>query len=210
MGPDGPDIITDPGFAEVTYVGGPRTILGFDLAIPTDRDRVHRIAVAKRTWLRPLVYQQFPCANCHATFARLPRGRTLRSVWEDPAVRIGYVTSIHARGLTSNATGIIALTLAGLALSPRNIAATLLHELAHVNGAEVDRRADAAALWLQRPVDAGDLSTRRSPRRCVAGSGRKPRKRQPGRQRAQAAKQALRGMPIRYDIRAREPAHPTN
>ena len=136
MGPDGPEIITDPGFAEVTYVGGARTIQGFNLALPTDRDRVHRIAVAKRTWLRPLVYQQHPCANCHAAFARLPRGRSLRSVWEDPAVRIGYVTSIHARGLTSNATGIIALTLAGLALSPRNIAATLLHELAHVNGAD--------------------------------------------------------------------------
>jgi len=54
MGPDGPEIITDPGFAEVTYVGGARTIQGFNLALATDRDRVHRIAVAKRTWLTRL------------------------------------------------------------------------------------------------------------------------------------------------------------
>ena len=158
MGRDGPEIITNPSFGELVYLGGqPRTSQGFNLAIASDRERVARINVAKRNWLMPLVYQQLPCANCHAAFARLPRGRTLQAVWEDAAVRIGYVTTALARGVTANATGTIGLTLVGLALSPRNIAATLLHELAHVNGAE-DAPSSTAEQMLP-PCGFSDLFT---------------------------------------------------
>lgn len=90
---------------------------------------------------------QTPCASCEQAFRALPRHRGFRDVWMDPGVWIRYTSSIRARGYTHPNGLDVAVTLAGFGASPiqwRSIAATLVHEMAHVNGAPgTDRTAEA-------------------------------------------------------------------
>ena len=111
----------------------PIAISAFDPRL--DRERIQRLRAAM-PWIRRLILEADPqCAACRDAFCALPLRRSLEAVWTDPAVSISYTPSARVRGYTDIGTKLIVMTFDGLMRSPREIAATLLHELAHLNGA---------------------------------------------------------------------------
>lgn len=75
---------------------------------------------------------------CNAAFKTLPSGRTFAQVWSDPTIWISYDPDRSGRkyGVTNRVGGSeISITQYALCMGEWTVAATLIHELAHANGA---------------------------------------------------------------------------
>ena len=82
-------------------------------------------------------------------FSTLPGGRTLRALLNDASIWINYGPSLTAFGAQSVAhSNEIAIGPGAFRIGRWTVLATLIHELAHVNGAPggADRRAEEALL----------------------------------------------------------------
>jgi hypothetical protein len=98
---------------------------------------------APRTTLRKaMAIIQKSClasGGCNSYFSHLPGGRTFKAVWEDPGVWIHWDPRPDPGfyGATSHAFSVADVTISNFALNKGVWAtvATLVHELAHVNGA---------------------------------------------------------------------------
>jgi hypothetical protein len=85
-------------------------------------------------------------APCNACFKRLPGGRTFREIWEDKDVWIHYNGRSQSLGFRRPGTKEIAVCFKSFQPSVNapgkpnsmQVAATIVHELAHVGGAEGD------------------------------------------------------------------------
>jgi hypothetical protein len=74
-----------------------------------------------------------PCDDC---FKRLPGGRTFTEVFDDSTVFISFDPSGPASGATNQVSGKeITISIREFRVGRWSVAATLVHELAHVNGA---------------------------------------------------------------------------
>jgi hypothetical protein len=88
-----------------------------------------------------------PCNDC---FSRLPGGRTFDAIWADRSIWISYEPRAD-RGWYGVTFGVggkdISISRAAFAKGRWWVAGTLVHELAHVNGAPADTtQADATLL----------------------------------------------------------------
>lgn len=75
---------------------------------------------------------------CNAAFQALPSGKTFAQVWSDPTIWISYDPDQSGRkyGVTNRVGGReISITQYALRMGAWTTAATLIHELAHANGA---------------------------------------------------------------------------
>jgi hypothetical protein len=75
---------------------------------------------------------------CNEAFKVLPGGRTFAQVWNDPNIWISYdpKNDGHSYGVTNRAGGKeVSITRYALRMGQWTTAATLVHELAHTNGA---------------------------------------------------------------------------
>jgi|SRR5450631_2798019 hypothetical protein len=86
---------------------------------------------------------------CNAAFKALPSGRTFAQVWSDPSIWINYDPDRigHRFGVTHSLGGThnISITQYALSMGEWTTAATLIHELAHTNGAPGGRSHAAEA-----------------------------------------------------------------
>jgi hypothetical protein len=74
-------------------------------------------------------------ARCDSAFVALPGGRTFAQVWADPLVWINFDPARAGGDYGATRGKDITLTAYTLAMGHWTVAATLVHELAHVNGA---------------------------------------------------------------------------
>jgi len=72
---------------------------------------------------------------CNDAFRALPGGRTLLQVWSDPDVWINFDPSLNHGDYGATRGKDITITAFSLRMGYWTVAATLVHELAHVNGA---------------------------------------------------------------------------
>jgi hypothetical protein len=72
---------------------------------------------------------------CDNAFRTLPGGRTFSQVWADPAVWINFDPSRRGGDYGATRGKEITVTAYSLAMGHWTVAATLVHEMAHVNGA---------------------------------------------------------------------------
>jgi hypothetical protein len=75
---------------------------------------------------------------CNEAFKALPGGRTFSQVWNDPSIWISYdpKNDGHNFGVTNRVGGQeVSITRYALRMGHWTTAATLVHELAHTNGA---------------------------------------------------------------------------
>jgi hypothetical protein len=79
-----------------------------------------------------------PCNDC---FKRLPGGRTFQEVLDDASVFISFDPSGPNSGVTTGNE--ITISVTEFAVGRWSVAATLVHELAHVNGASGGSSMDA-------------------------------------------------------------------
>jgi hypothetical protein len=73
---------------------------------------------------------------CDVAFQALPGGRTFADVWADPSIWISYDPGIQANRFGATLGTEITLTQYSCRMGHWTIVATLIHELAHVNGAD--------------------------------------------------------------------------
>jgi hypothetical protein len=76
-----------------------------------------------------------PHAACNAAFSALPGGRTFAQVWADPTVWISYDPGSDQGRYGATLGKEIAISQFTCRMGIWVMVATLLHELAHVNGA---------------------------------------------------------------------------
>lgn len=107
--------------------------------------------------------------TCEKAFANLKKGRSFSEVWNDPSVWISYDPdksgTMHAVVIGNHMT----LTAYTLAMGQWTTAATIIHELAHVNGAPGGNSSQAEDILLEcllkdlhNPAYIGRLGKRRS------------------------------------------------
>jgi len=72
---------------------------------------------------------------CNKAFAALPGRRTLLSIWHDPRIWINFDSSRTGQDFGETTGFDITITHYALAMGHWTTAATLVHELAHVDGA---------------------------------------------------------------------------
>lgn len=73
---------------------------------------------------------------CNAAFKALPGGRTFAQVWADPAVWISYDPGGAAGRFGATLGNEVTLSQYTFRMGQWTLVATLIHELAHVNGAD--------------------------------------------------------------------------
>lgn len=73
--------------------------------------------------------------SCDNAFRLLPGGRTFSQVWNDPGVWINFDPSRAQGDFGATRGREITVTAFSLAMGRWTVAATLVHEMAHVNGA---------------------------------------------------------------------------
>jgi hypothetical protein len=93
-------------------------------------------------------------APCNAAFSSLPGGRTFADVWADPSVWICYDPGAQTNRYGATLANDVTLSQYTCRMGQWTIAATLIHELAHVNGASGH---DAAAEKTLVPCLMGHL-----------------------------------------------------
>ena len=84
--------------------------------------------------LRRNVRGMRPCNDC---FSRLPRGRTFDDILNDPTVFISYDPANNGRFATTLGND-ITITEFSIRVGRWTVAATLVHEFGHINGAPGD------------------------------------------------------------------------
>jgi hypothetical protein len=74
---------------------------------------------------------------CNEAFSRLPGGHTFAAIWADRGLWINYDPSLAVGDFGASRVGAKEVTITQFALRKGHwtVAATLVHELAHVNGA---------------------------------------------------------------------------
>jgi hypothetical protein len=92
--------------------------------------------------------------QCNTAFASLPGGRTFAAVWADPSVWICYDPGGQTGRYGATLANDITLSQYTCRMGIWTLAATLIHELAHVNGAS---GSDAAAERTLLPCLMGNL-----------------------------------------------------
>jgi hypothetical protein len=82
---------------------------------------------------------------CDAAFRALPGGRSFAQVWYDPSVWINFDPSLDPRDFGATREGTKESTISANALKRGRwtVAATLVHELAYVNGARFGHSLEA-------------------------------------------------------------------
>src|SRR5262245_54683392 len=86
--------------------------------------------------LRHNVRNMRPCDDC---FRRLPRGRSFTEVFDDPTVFISFDPTGPFSGRTDAVGGNeVSINAREFRVGRWSVAATIVHELAHVNGAPAD------------------------------------------------------------------------
>jgi hypothetical protein len=75
-------------------------------------------------------------ATCDAAFRALPGGKTFSQVWADPTVWISYDPTPTAQRYGATLGKEVTLSQYTCKMGSWTIVATLIHELAHVNGAD--------------------------------------------------------------------------
>lgn len=91
-------------------------------------------------------------APCNQAFAALPGRRTLMVIWRDPRIWINFDTSRSGQDFGETTGFDITITQYALTLGLWTTAATLVHELAHVDGAPgTDRQAEDTLLKCMLP-----------------------------------------------------------
>jgi hypothetical protein len=84
--------------------------------------------------------------SCDNAFKALPGGRTFLQVWTDPSVWINFDPKRTAKDYGATRGNDITITAYSLAMGAWTVAATLVHEMAHVNGASGTTHAAEATL----------------------------------------------------------------
>lgn len=74
-------------------------------------------------------------SRCDKAFKALPGGRTFEQVWIDPLIWINFDPSKVNGDFGASRGNEITITAFALAMGHWTVAATLIHELAHANGA---------------------------------------------------------------------------
>ncbi len=112
------------------------------VAIPNHRRPMSRWARTKALWIA----KAMPSANVY--FKTLPNSRTLTDLLNDSSIWVNFDPSTTVFGLTNNTHGEIAIGNSAFRIGRWTVLATLIHELAHINGAPggTDRRAEEALL----------------------------------------------------------------
>jgi hypothetical protein len=82
--------------------------------------------------LRHNVRNMRPCDNC---FKSLPGGKTFTEVFGDPSIFISFDPSGPNRGVSIVSGNDITISVSEFRIGRWSVAATLVHELAHINGA---------------------------------------------------------------------------
>jgi hypothetical protein len=82
--------------------------------------------------LRHNVRHMRPCDNC---FRSLPGGRSFTEVFDDPTVFISLDSAGPNRGVSIVSGNDITISIGEFRIGRWSVAATLVHELAHINGA---------------------------------------------------------------------------
>lgn len=99
--------------------------------------------------------------SCESAFHSHSEGRGFAEVWADPDIWISYSLATHARGLTHYNGRDIALSITAFGdqtIQWRPVAATLIHELAHANGAPRNTHEAERAVRVCRFADQYDPS----------------------------------------------------
>jgi len=95
--------------------------------------RTRRILDQALFILRHNVHGMRPCNSC---FSRLPGGRTFDDVFDDPTVFLSFDPSGPFSGRTDAVGGKeVTIGASEFRIGRWSVAATIIHELAHVNGA---------------------------------------------------------------------------
>ncbi|HET6145976.1 MAG TPA: hypothetical protein VFH68_00465 [Polyangia bacterium] len=74
-------------------------------------------------------------APCNTAFKALPGGRTLQQIWADPNIWINFDPANNAGDYAATRGNDVTITAFALNKGRWTVAATLVHELAHVGGA---------------------------------------------------------------------------
>lgn len=101
-----------------------------------DGGRIQQLETAMRCIEAMLI--RTPCRSCDQAFRSLSRHRSFRQIWSIRGIWISYTPSVLDRGYTHSNRRDIAISLDSFGANPgewRPVAATLIHELAHVGGA---------------------------------------------------------------------------
>ncbi|RYH11854.1 hypothetical protein [Tropicimonas sp. IMCC6043] len=99
------------------------------IAFPNNRREDIRWARRRAFWIA----RNKPGANPY--FAGLPGGRTLQQLLDDNTIWINYHATLADWGQTNHAGGKeMAISVTAFRVSKWSVLATLIHELAHVNG----------------------------------------------------------------------------
>jgi hypothetical protein len=115
---------------------------------------------------------------CNAAFRALPGGRTFAQVWNDPAVWISFDPGGKGGRFGATLGKEVTLSQYTYRMGQWTLVATLIHELAHVNGA--DGITHAAERTLQKclmgahhdPTILGQIQAAPKPIAVAAGLGR--------------------------------------
>jgi len=104
-----------------------------------------------------VIWEKSVLKSCNCAFAKLPGRRDFASVWRDPDVFVSFNPSTDPGlfGITFKKDIAIASRVFQFPDAVRWIAATLVHELAHVNGAPGGMESKAAEATLP-PCGFGD------------------------------------------------------
>jgi|HubBroStandDraft_1064217.scaffolds.fasta_scaffold00068_68 hypothetical protein len=100
---------------------------------------------------------------CDEAFKALPGGRSFSAVFMDPAVWINFDPTRRLKDYGATRGNDITITAYSLAMGRWTVAATLVHEMAHVNGAPGDTHAAEATLRhcllkdLENPAIIGEI-----------------------------------------------------
>lgn len=105
-----------------------------------DADDARRVGIIKSamSWIQQAVVDSAECATgCNEAFQKLPGGRTFAKMWNDPQIWISFLktTDIKEFGAAVHCGFDLSVSYGSFRHGWKMVAATLVHELAHLNGA---------------------------------------------------------------------------
>ncbi len=89
-------------------------------------------------WIQAAVFESEKCAkSCDEAFQALPGGRTFSQLWKDPQIWISFLRTpdVKTFGQSVQHGRDLAIAYGSFRHGWKMVAATLIHELAHLNGA---------------------------------------------------------------------------
>ena len=93
---------------------------------------------AAMTWIQQAIIEGTDCyIGCEEAFKALPGGRTFSEMWADPNIWISFLRTpdIETYGRSVFKGKDLSVSYGSFRLGWKMVAATLVHELAHLNGA---------------------------------------------------------------------------